>query len=100
MSEILKSAHELACGLHKVGAMDEITMRKIDALCIPQKKTFLPEEVLLIRTKNRLSQAVFAELLGIGKTTVQQWERGEKKPSGAACKLLDIVNRKGIGALC
>ena len=38
-------------------------------------------------------------MLGIGKTTVQQWERGEKKPSGAAQRLLDIVDRKGLEAL-
>jgi putative transcriptional regulator len=31
MSEILDIAHEMARDLFKVGAMDEITMRKMDA---------------------------------------------------------------------
>ncbi len=38
-------------------------------------------------------------MLGIGKTTVQQWERGEKKPGGAAQRLLDLVDRKGLNVL-
>jgi hypothetical protein len=33
MSEILDIAYEMAQGLFKVGAMDEISMREIEALC-------------------------------------------------------------------
>jgi DNA-binding transcriptional regulator YiaG len=43
--------------------------------------------------------AVFATVLGIGKTTVQQWEHGQKKPSGPAQRLLDLIDRKGLSAL-
>jgi putative transcriptional regulator len=39
MSELLEAVHEMAQGLYKVGAMDEITMRQIDVLCLPEKKT-------------------------------------------------------------
>lgn len=38
-------------------------------------------------------------MLGIGKTTVQQWEQGVKKPGGAAKRLLDVIDRKGIAIL-
>jgi len=48
---------------------------------------------------NHVSQAVFAAILGIGKTTVQQWERGQKRPSGPAQRLLDLIDRKGLAAL-
>jgi hypothetical protein len=48
---------------------------------------------------NQVSQAVFAAILGIGKTTVQQWERGQKKPNGPAQRLLDLIDRKGLAAL-
>jgi putative transcriptional regulator len=37
VSEILDIAHEMAQDLFKVGAMVEITMRRIDALCLPTK---------------------------------------------------------------
>ena len=33
MSEILDIAHEMAQDLFRVGAMDEITMREMEALC-------------------------------------------------------------------
>lgn len=44
MSEILDIAHEMACDLFRVGAMDEITMRKIDALCLSPKRQLQPED--------------------------------------------------------
>ena len=77
--------------------MDEITMREIDALCLPPKRPILPEDIRRIRTANHVSQAVFAAMLGTGKTTVQQWEKGSKKPSGPAQRLLDLIDRKGLG---
>lgn len=99
MSEILDIAHEMARDLFKVGAMDEMTMRKMDALCLPPKRPFQPEDIRRIRTANHVSQAVFAAILGTGKTTVQQWEQGQKKPSGPAQRLLDLIDRKGLAAL-
>lgn len=99
MSEILDIAREMAQDLFKVGAMDEITMRGIDALCLPPKRHFKPEDIRRIRKANHVSQAVLAAILGIGKSTVQQWEQGLKKPSGPAQRLLDLIDRKGIAAL-
>ena len=99
MSEILDIAHDMARDLFKAGAMDEITMRKVNALCLPPKRTFRPEDIRRIRVANHVSQAVFAALLGIGKTTVQQWEHGKKRPSGPAQRLLDLIDRKGLAAL-
>ena len=99
MSEILDIAHEMAQDLFKAGAMDEITMREIDALCLPPKRPIRPEDIRRIRTANHVSQAVFAAMLGTGKTTVQQWEKGSKKPSGPALRLLDLIDRKGLAAL-
>lgn len=86
MSEILDIANEMAHDLFKVGAMDEITMRKIDALCLPPKRPFQPEDIRRIRSANHVSQAVFAALLGTGKSTVQQWEQGQKKTKWSGAK--------------
>ena len=68
MSKILDIAHEMAKDLFEVGAMDEVTMRTVESLCLPEKKIFLPEDIRRIRTTNHLSQPVFALMLGIGKT--------------------------------
>lgn len=99
MSEILNIAHEMGKDLLKVGAMDKLTMRKLDALCLPQMRPLKAEDIRRIRKANHVSQAVFATLLGVGKTTVQQWEQGQKKPSGPAKRLLDLIDRKGLAAL-
>ncbi len=99
MSEILDIAHDMARDLFKAGAMDEITMRKVNALCLPPQRTFRPEDIRRIRMANHVSQAVFAAFLGIGKTTVQQWEHGQKRPGGPAQRLLDLIDRKGLAAL-
>ncbi|RNA65274.1 helix-turn-helix domain-containing protein [Prosthecochloris sp. ZM_2] len=99
MSEILDIANDMAKDLFKAGAMDAITMRQVESLCLQKKRLFQAEDIRKIRTKNHVSQAVFAAMLGIGKTTVQQWERGEKKPGGAAQRLLDLVDRKGLEVL-
>ena len=43
------------------------------------------------RTKTGLSQSEFAALLGVSVRTLQGWEQGRKRPSGAARKLLAIA---------
>lgn len=99
MSEILVIAHDMAHDLLKAGALDEMTMRKVNALCLPPKRAFRPEDIRRIRLANHVGQAVFAAILGIDKTTVQQWEQGQKRPGGPAQRLLDIIDRKGLAAL-
>jgi len=99
MSRVLDNVHANAKRLHGKGRIDDLTMWEFDSLCLPPKRTFTAEEVQRIRASAHVSQTVFAAFLGVGKTTVQQWEQGAKKPSGPAAKLLDLVDRKGIGTL-
>ena len=69
MTEILDIANQMAQDLFKAGAMNEITMHTMDALCLPPKRSFRPEDIRRIRTANHVSQAAFAVFLGISKTT-------------------------------
>lgn len=50
-----------------------------------------PGSCTRIREKTGLSQARFAELLGVSVTTLQEWEQGRRAPSGAARTLLLIA---------
>jgi putative transcriptional regulator len=99
MSGILDAVHELAKDLHAEGAMDAITMRMMDELCLPKKRAFTAEDVRRIRAGTRMSQPVFAVLMGVGASTVAQWEQGHKKPNGASARLLDVIDRKGVEAI-
>ncbi|MDR0771284.1 MAG: helix-turn-helix domain-containing protein [Burkholderiales bacterium] len=46
------------------------------------------------RRKMGLSQAEFAQLLGVSARTLQDWEQGRREPSGAAKTLLKIAARR------
>jgi putative transcriptional regulator len=50
-------------------------------------------DVAQIREKTGLSQARFAQLLGVSVRTLQDWEQGRRAPSGAARTLLMIAAR-------
>lgn len=50
-------------------------------------------DVTTIREKTGLSQARFAELLGVSVRTLQDWEQGRRAPSGAARTLLLVADR-------
>lgn len=54
--------------------------------------TTLPS-VATIRDRTGLSQARFAELLGVSVRTLQEWEQGRRAPSGAARTLLQVAAR-------
>jgi len=56
MTEILDIAHDMALGLVKVGAIDKVTMHKIEALCLPQKSPLKHKGIKLIRRTNRIRQ--------------------------------------------
>jgi putative transcriptional regulator len=43
------------------------------------------------RLKAGFSQAKFAQLLGVSKRTLEQWEQGRREPSGAAKTLIRIA---------
>ena len=50
-------------------------------------------DVAEIREKTGLSQARFAQLLGVSVRTLQDWEQGRRSPSGAARTLLMIADK-------
>jgi putative transcriptional regulator len=48
-------------------------------------------EALQARAKMDLSQSQFAKLLGVSVRTLQEWEQGRKKPTGAAQTQLRVA---------
>ena len=97
--KILKTVHETAKGLRDAGVLDTRTMREFDVLCLQPVKTLNAAQIRRLRTRNRVSQAVFAAYLNTSLSTVQKWERGQKKPNGPSLKLLNLVEQKGLDVL-
>lgn len=52
-----------------------------------------PDSVAVVRGRMKLSQGEFARMLGISVDTLQNWEQGRRKPSGAARVLLKVAAR-------
>ena len=75
-AELLQSVREMKAG--KRGRVHQV---KISA-------------VVEARHKVGLSQAEFAELLGVSKRTLQDWEQGRREPSGAAKSLLEVARKR------
>ena len=49
--------------------------------------------IVSARNASGMSQARFAELLGVSKRTLQEWEQGRRAPSGAAKTLLRVAEQ-------
>ena len=95
-SEVMASIHETAVGLREAGALSKQTMKVFDELCLTPVEALSPRKIRSIRLREHASQAVFARYLNVTTGLVSQWERGEKKPSGAALKLLTLVDKRGL----
>jgi putative transcriptional regulator len=95
-SPILEAVHETAKGLYKAGAIDKVTMREYNQLCLPPVEPLAPEQIKQIRENAHVSQAVFASVLNTSVSTVQKWEIGQKRPMGTALKLLHLVQQQGL----
>ncbi len=51
-----------------------------------------PKEIVATREALNLSQSEFAKLLNVPTVTAVSWEKGRRKPSGAALRLLQIAS--------
>ena len=95
---------EMTADLHALGVvgdseLEQTTMRMLGRDALPKVATLSPAEITKVRKSAGVSQSVLAGFLNVGTMTVSQWERGERRPSGPALKLLHVVKAKGIEAL-
>jgi putative transcriptional regulator len=98
-SDALAAIHETASGLHDAGVMDKRTLRGFDELCLTSVRPMSAADIRALRTRERVSQAVFARYLNVTTGLISQWERGEKRPAGASLKLLNLVDQRGLAAI-
>ena len=98
-SRLLSEMNETARGLNRIGVLDQQTLREFEVLSVPPVRVLSARQIRAIRTRTRMSQAVFAAVLNTSTSTVQKWEIGAKRPSGPSLKLLNIINRKGVDVL-
>ena len=61
---------------------------------VPDPSGYRPRQIQDLRASLGVSQAVFARLLNVAKVTAISWERGRRKPTGAALRLLDLARKE------
>lgn len=103
-NRLTKNLIEMGKDLKKVGLLDQksyqkITMRLLKKEKIPKIEPITSEEILAIREREHLSQAVFAKYLNLTVGYLSKLERGLKQPTGAVLLLLNVINHKGIEAV-
>ncbi len=67
----------------------KLTLRTFTA--IKPAPQFSPDEIVELRENSQLSRPLFAHVLNVPSVTIRKWESGERKPSGAALRLLEIM---------
>lgn len=66
----------------------KLIRRKLDIVPV---KEYQADEVREIRKSAGMSQKTFANFLGVSDKTVEAWEAGMNHPSGAASRLLSMI---------
>ena len=55
---------------------------------------FRPVDVKRIRNRLHVSQSQFSLMIGVSKSTLQNWEQGRREPEGPAKALLRVVEKR------
>lgn len=86
--EGLQEALEDAKGLKKAARTTYI-------ISVKPVKVYNADDVKRIRKRTGFSQALFAKYIGVSVKTVEAWEAGRNHPSGAASRLLSMMEMDG-----
>jgi len=103
----LKDLQEIAHDFNEIGVVTDELKEKIDSrvrlrelrASLPILNSLSGADINRLRQRYNLSQAMLAAYVGMSVGTVVKWERDEKKPNGAALRLLNLIDRKGLDIL-
>ena len=89
-------ADEIMAGMRElVQMMDQgktpEQMFTVKTVEIPDPSVYRAKQIRELRESLSVSQAVFAQLLGVSLILVKSWERGARQPSPIARRLLDTI---------
>ena len=82
-----------------IPGLGKMTRRGFDTMALTTVETMTGADILALREREGISQAVLALHLNVRTKLVSDWERGVKHPSGPSLKLLALIRAKGIGAI-
>ncbi|HSZ56910.1 MAG TPA: helix-turn-helix domain-containing protein [Tepidisphaeraceae bacterium] len=87
--EIMAGMRELQRMMDEGKTPEELfTVKTVE---VPAPNVYRAKQVRQLRDSLRVSQAVFAQLLGVSSVLVKSWEGGAREPSLMARRLLDTI---------
>ncbi len=100
-NRVLSEMMEMALALQGHELISKQDFAKISLIC-KKPPEYTSEKVTAIRVgRAKVSQSVLATILNVSVSAVQKWESptSGKHPSGAAAKLLQLIDKKGLDAI-
>lgn len=100
-NRVLDEMMEMAQALQGHELISKNDMTKMKLLC-QRPPEYTPAKVAYIRVEQaKVSQSVLASILNVSVSAVQKWESPSsgKHPSGAAAKLLQLIELRGLEAV-
>jgi len=77
---------------------EPLTVRQV--VHVPRPRARRAAQVRRLRTATLgVSQALFAQLLGVSPKLVEAWESGRNTPAGPVCRLFELIERDPRGFL-
>jgi putative transcriptional regulator len=100
-NEIYSVVREGLEDLHSIGINTSMSLRQLEKTKAnySEPPKYVAEDIIRIRKKLNISQAVLARIIASSKSTVQKWELGFNSPSQAYRKLLQLADTKGVSVL-
>ncbi|KFF61698.1 helix-turn-helix domain-containing protein [Pectobacterium brasiliense] len=89
---------------HAAGTASDVDLDAINRLVAESQKTesrasMDASRVRAIREREKISQSQLAGIINMSANSVQKWERGVSAPTGAALRILEVIERKGLSAI-
>ncbi|GKW43190.1 helix-turn-helix domain-containing protein [Pectobacterium parvum] len=89
---------------HAAGTASDVDLDAINRLVAESQKTesrasMDASRVRAIREREKISQSQLAGIINMSANSVQKWERGVSAPTGAALRILEVIERKGLNAI-
>ena len=88
-----KLGNEIRQGLKEAITDNKKKNLKRNYIYIEPIKEYSSKDIKKIRTKVGLTQKLFASYLGVSVKTIEAWEEGINVPSGAASRLLSMLEK-------
>ncbi|PWC18113.1 helix-turn-helix domain-containing protein [Brenneria corticis] len=88
-----------AAGTASDADLDAINRLVVESVKKESRAGMDAARVRAIREREKISQSQLANIINMSANSVQKWERGVSTPTGAALRMLEVIERKGLSAI-